>query len=231
VLLSSIEGSAVIGVKISGASHEFTTIQGVHEDVVNILLNLKSLRLNLHSHEIRRYRISKKGEGVIKASDIAADSLLEILNPDHLIATITDQSTEVNMELIVKRGIGYVPAEEISSIVGDEINVIPLDAIFSPIKRVTYSVDNARVGHSTDYDSLHFVIETDGSVKPDDALAYAAKILKDHMELFINFEEPIYTHVENVENKNERARFDLLDKSIEELELSVRAYNCLKMPI
>jgi DNA-directed RNA polymerase subunit alpha len=228
VLLSSIEGSAIIGVKISGVSHEFSTIQGVHEDVVNILLNLKSLRLNLQSHEIKRYYINKKGEGVIKASDIAADALLEILNPDHLIATITDESTEINMELIVKRGIGYVPAEEISSIVGDEINVIPLDAIFSPTKRVSYSVDTVRVGDSTDYDSLNFEIETDGSIKPEDALAYAAKILKDHMELFINFEEPVYVQIDDNDNKNERVKFDLLDKSIEELELSVRAYNCLK---
>jgi DNA-directed RNA polymerase subunit alpha len=228
ILLSSIEGSAIIGVKISGASHEFTTIPGVHEDVVNILLNLKSLRLKLNTHEIKRYHIRKKGEGFVKAGDIEADALLDVLDADHIIATITDQNTEVDMELVVKRGIGYVPAEEIAPTLGGEINVIPLDAAFSPIRKVSYRVDNARVGQSTDYDSLHFEIETDGSVKPDDALAYAAKILKDHMELFINFEEPLYTQVEDSEDKNKYAIFELLDKSIEELELSVRAYNCLK---
>jgi DNA-directed RNA polymerase subunit alpha len=228
ILLSSIEGSAIIGVKIAGANHEFTTIPGVHEDVVNILLNLKSLRLNLNSHEIKRYHIKKKGEGIVKADDIEKDALLEILNPEHLIVTITDQNTEIDMELIVKRGIGYVPAEEISSYLGGEVDVIPLDAIYSPIKKVSYRVENARVGQSTDYDSLHFEIETDGSLKPEDALAYAAKILKDHMELFINFEEPLYSKIENTEDKNKLVIFELLDKSIEELELSVRAYNCLK---
>ena len=228
ILLSSIEGSAIIGVKIAGTSHEFTTIPGIHEDVVNILLNLKSLRLNLNSHEIKRYHIKKKGEGIVKAGDIEKDAILEILNPEHIIATITDQNTELNMELIVKRGIGYVPAEEISSTLADEVNIIPLDAIYSPIKKVSYRVENARVGQSTDYDSLYFEIETDSSIKPEDALAYAAKILKDHMELFINFEEPLYSQVENTEDKNKQLKFELLDKSIEELELSVRAYNCLK---
>lgn len=228
VLLSSIEGSAIIGVKIAGASHEFTTIPGVHEDVVNILLNLKSLRLNLNSHEIKRYHVKKKGEGIVKAGDIEKDALLEILDPEHLIATITDQDTELDMELIVKRGIGYVPAEEITSILGGEVGIIPLDAIYSPIKKVSYRVENARVGQSTDYDSLHFEIETDGSINPENALAYAAKVLKDHMELFINFEEPLYSQEEPKEDKNKQFRFELLDKSIEELELSVRAYNCLK---
>jgi DNA-directed RNA polymerase subunit alpha len=228
VLLASIEGSAIIGVKIAGASHEFTTLHGIHEDVVNILLNLKSLRLNLNSHEIKRYHIKKKGEGVVTANDIQADALLEILNPDHHIATITNPDTEFDMELIVKRGIGYVPAETISTILDGEVDVIALDAIYSPIKKVSYRIENARVGQSTDYDSLLFEIETDGSIKPEDALAYAAKILKDHMELFINFEEPLYNQVENTEDKNKQEIFNLLDKSIEELELSVRAYNCLK---
>jgi DNA-directed RNA polymerase subunit alpha len=227
-LLSTIEGTAVVGVKIEGVTHEYAAIPGIFEDVVDIILNIKSLELNLHTHSQVRVVIDKTGEGVVTAKDIHGDPNVEILNPDQHIATITDPNKRLYMELIVERGIGYVPAEELKDKF-DEVDIIPVDAIFSPIKRVNYFVDNARVGQSTDYDKLIMEVETDGSVRPEEAIAFAAKIIKDQMEFFINFEEPEY-----VEEKEETAERDnseileLLDKSIEELELSVRAYNCLK---
>jgi DNA-directed RNA polymerase subunit alpha len=227
VLLSSIEGTAVVGVIINGVSHEFTSIPGVLEDVVNIILNIKSLELNLNSHDTKRYSIKKKGEGVIKSGDIQTDALLEICNPEQHILTVTDKDTEIEMQLIVRRGVGYLMSEEIAKDI-DEVGVIAIDAAFSPIKRVNYFVENARVGQSTDYDSLKIEVETDGSINPADALGYASKILKDQLEIFINFEEPKYNAEVPNEDKSKQELFELLNKSIEELELSVRAYNCLK---
>ncbi|MBC7196378.1 MAG: DNA-directed RNA polymerase subunit alpha [Deferribacterales bacterium] len=226
-LLSTIEGTAVVGVRIEGVTHEYATIPGVFEDVVDIILNIKSLELSLHTHDQVRVFIEKSGEGAITAADIKGNPNVEVLNPEQHIATITDPNTKIYMELIVERGIGYVPAEEMKDKF-DEVDIIPIDAIFSPIKRVNYHVDNARVGQSTDYDKLILEVETDGSIKPEDAIAFAAKILKDQMELFINFDEPEYEDVEVKETKDNSEILDLLDKSIEELELSVRAYNCLK---
>lgn len=226
-LLSTIEGTAVVGVRIEGVTHEYATIPGVFEDVVDIILNIKSLELNLHSHEQTRVFIEKKGEGVITAADIKGNPNVEVLNPDQHIATITDPNTKLYMELIVERGIGYVPAEEMKDKF-DEVDIIPIDAIFSPIKRVNYQVDNARVGQSTDYDKLIIEVETDGSVKPEDAIAFAAKIIKDQMELFINFDEPVYEEKQEKVERDNSEVLELLGKSIEELELSVRAYNCLK---
>jgi DNA-directed RNA polymerase subunit alpha len=226
-LLSTIEGTAVVGVRIEGVTHEYATIPGVFEDVVDIILNIKSLELNLHTHEQTRVFIEKKGEGVITAADIKGNPNVEVLNPDQHIATITDPNTQLYMELIVERGIGYVPAEEMKDKF-DEVDIIPIDAIFSPIKRVNYQVDNARVGQSTDYDKLIIEVETDGSVKPEDAIAFAAKIIKDQMELFINFDEPVYEEKQEKVERDNSEVLELLGKSIEELELSVRAYNCLK---
>lgn len=226
-LLSTIEGSAVVGIRIEGVTHEYATIPGVLEDVVDIVLNVKSLRLNLNKTSQARVYIEKTGEGVITAGDIKGDPSVEVLYPDQHIATITHPDVKVYIELIVERGIGYVPAEEMKDKF-DEIDVIPVDAIFTPIKRVNYWVDNARVGQSTDYDKLILEVETDGSVKPEDALAYSAKIIKDHMELFINFEEPEYEEVVELTDIKASDKSELLNKSIEELELSVRAYNCLK---
>ncbi|MBZ4642800.1 MAG: DNA-directed polymerase subunit alpha [Deferribacteres bacterium] len=226
-LLSTIEGTAVVGVRIEGVTHEYATIPGVFEDVVDIILNIKSLELNLHTHEQTRVFIEKKGEGVITAADIKGNPNVEVLNPDQHIATITDPNTKLYMELIVERGIGYVPAEEMKDKF-DEVDIIPIDAIFSPIKRVNYQVDNARVGQSTDYDKLIIEVETDGSVKPEDAIAFAAKIIKDQMELFINFDEPVYEEKQEKVERDNSEVLELLGKSIEELELSVRAYNCLK---
>ncbi|KAA0258446.1 DNA-directed RNA polymerase subunit alpha [Deferribacter autotrophicus] len=227
VLLSTIEGTAVVGVKIDGVYHEYDTINGVLEDVVDIILNIKQLELNLLEHTTKRVYIHKKGEGEIKAKDIQSDGSVVVLNPEQHIATITNPETEIYMELYVERGIGYVPSEEIKNKF-DDVNVIPVDAIYSPIKKVNYIVENARVGQSTDYDKLIFELETDGSIKPVDAIAFAAKIIKDQMEFFINFDEPVYEEVEEEEKEDNTYILELLDKSIEELELSVRAYNCLK---
>lgn len=227
ILLASIEGTAVVGIKIDGVTNEFSTVPGVLEDVVDILLNVKTLELKSHSHEERRVYIKKSGEGPVLAGDISGDPTVEILNPEQHIATITDPNIEFYMELIVKRGLGYVPAEEFESEF-DEVGVIPVDAVYSPIKRVNYFIDSARVGQSTDYDKLTLELETDGSINPEDAIAFAAKIMKDHMNLYINFEEPeARVEVGEEESKNDQL-YELLDKSIEELELSVRAYNCLK---
>ncbi|MGA1846823.1 DNA-directed RNA polymerase subunit alpha [Deferribacter abyssi] len=227
VLLSTIEGTAVIGVKIDGVYHEYDTINGVLEDVVDIILNVKQLELNLLEHNIKRVYIHKKGEGEIKAKDIQSDGSVIVLNPEQHIATITNPETEIYMELYVERGIGYVPSEEIKNKF-DDVNVIPVDAIYSPIKKVNYTIEHARVGQSTDYDRLVFELETDGSIKPVDAIAFAAKIIKDQMEFFINFDEPVYEEVEEEEKEDNSYILELLEKSIEELELSVRAYNCLK---
>lgn len=227
ILLSTIEGTAVVAVKINDITHEYSTIPGVLDDVVDIILNIKTLELNLNCHEQKKVYIRKKGEGVITAKDITGDPAVEILNPEQYIATITDPNTELNIEMYVERGIGYVPSEELKSKFND-IHIIPVDAIFTPIKRANFKVENSRVGQSTDYDKLILEVETDGSLRPEDAIGFAAKILKDHLELFINFEEPDNKEdVTQTENKNDHI-LELLDKSIEELELSVRAYNCLK---
>ncbi|PLX67610.1 MAG: DNA-directed RNA polymerase subunit alpha [Denitrovibrio sp.] len=227
VLLSTIEGTAVVGVKIEGVSNEFATLEGVYEDVVDILMNVKMLDLKLHTHETRRVYIKKSGEGPVTASDITGDTMVEVLTPDQHICTITDPKKELNIEFVVKRGIGYVPAEELEKDF-DEIDMLSVDAVFTPIKKVNYNIENARVGQSTDYDKLKLEIETDGSINPEDAIGFAAKIVKDQMNLFINFDEPVVVeNTDDEDNQNDQL-LDLLDKSIEELELSVRAYNCLK---
>ncbi|MDR2883646.1 MAG: DNA-directed RNA polymerase subunit alpha [Deferribacteraceae bacterium] len=226
VMLSSIEGAAVVGIKISGVTNEFATIQGVAEDVVNIVLNVKALELNLHTWEQRRVYIKRKGAGLITAGDITGDTTVEVLNPSQPIMHVTDENAEIYMELFVERGVGYMPSEEMEGKF-DDVEVIAVDASFTPIKKVSYTVENARVGQSTDYDKLTMEVQTDGSIHPDDAIAFAAKIIKDFISLFINFEEA--PEVESVEApKNNEFVLEMLDKSIEELELSVRAYNCLK---
>ncbi|ADD67199.1 DNA-directed RNA polymerase, alpha subunit [Denitrovibrio acetiphilus DSM 12809] len=227
VLLATIEGTAVVGVKIDGVSNEFATLEGVYEDVVDILMNIKMLDLKLHTHETRRVYIKKTGEGPVTAGDITGDTMVEILTPDQHICTITDPNKELNMEFVVQRGIGYVPAEELEKDY-DEIDMLSVDAVFTPIKKVNYHVDNARVGQSTDYDRLTLEVETDGSINPEDAIGFAAKIIKDQMNLFINFDEPVVEVKQDEEENQNDQLLDLLDKSIEELELSVRAYNCLK---
>lgn len=225
VLLSSLQGAAITSVRIKGVLHEFSTIPGVTEDVTDIILNLKGVLLKLDGEGPRNVRIVKKGAGTIKAGDIATDSHVRILNPEHHIATCGKEA-DIEMEMVVAMGKGYVPAER-NRDERSPVGTIPIDALFSPIQRVNFTVSNARVENVTDYDKLVIEIWTDGSVKPDDALAYAAKIIKDQVQLFINFEESIPTvgigGGESVEPPNAN-----LYRPVEELELSVRSANCLK---
>ena len=226
VLISSLQGAAIVSVKAKGVLHEFSAIPGVTEDATDIILNLKGVRLKVHGNESRMVRIVQKGEGVVKAKDIITDNNVEILNPEHHIATCS-KDANLEMDLLVKVGKGYVPADRNR----DEkapVGTIPIDAIFSPISKVNFTVTNARVGQITDYDKLTIEVWTDGSVKPQDAVAYASKILKDQLSIFINFDEDVEPQ-EEAEPEEERERFnENLYRSVDELELSVRSANCLK---
>jgi DNA-directed RNA polymerase subunit alpha len=225
VLLSSLQGAAITSVRIKGVLHEFSTIPGVTEDVTDVILNLKGVLIKIHGHENRAIRIVKKGAGEVKAGDIITDSHVEILNPEHHICTCSKEA-DLEMDMTVATGKGYVPAERNR----DEkapVGTIPIDAIFSPIKKVNFAVSNARVGQITDYDKLTLEIATDGSVKADDAVAYAAKILKEQLQIFINFDEA-GEPVEEEEGEESRKINENLYRSVEELELSVRSANCLK---
>lgn len=226
VLISSLQGAAIVSVKAKGVLHEFSAVPGVTEDMTDIILNLKGVRLKVHGNESRMIRIVQKGEGVVKAKDIVTDNNVEILNPEHHIATCS-KDANLEMDLMVKVGKGYVPADRNR----DEkapVGTIPIDAIFSPISKVNFTVTNARVGQITDYDKLTIEVWTDGSVKPQDAVAYASKILKDQLSIFINFDEDVEPQ-EEAEPEEERERFnENLYRSVDELELSVRSANCLK---
>ena len=224
VLISSIQGAAITAVRIDGILHEFSTVPGVKEDVTEIIMNLKEVELKLNSEGPETIYIKTKGESVVKASDISANNNVEILNPDQHIATLS-QDAKLSIEMTVQAGIGYLTAEKTR----DEnapIGTIPIDAIFSPVKRVNFNVNYARVGQVTDYERLTLEVWTDGSIAPEDAIAFAAKIIQNQLKLFINFEEEI-----EVLPKAEptRQRFnDNLYRSIDELELSVRSSNCLR---
>jgi DNA-directed RNA polymerase subunit alpha len=226
VLLSSLQGAAITSVRIKGVLHEFSTVPGITEDVTDIILNLKGVLIALHGHEPRNIRIVKKGAGVITAGDIVTDSNVEILNPDQHIATCGKEA-DVEIDMVVAMGKGYVPAERNR----DEkapVGTIPIDALFSPITKVNYNVSNARVGQVTDYDKLVVEIWTDGSTKPDDALAYAAKIVKDQIQLFINFDEELEPEIDVEEESGGKSINENLYRRVDELELSVRSANCLK---
>lgn len=225
ILLSSLQGAAIVAVKFDGVLHEFSTIPGVIEDVTDIILNLKEIKLRIIDAEEAVIQLSKEGEGKVKAGDIDTQDLVEILNPDQHIATLNNEA-KLNMELVVKTGKGYVPAERNNS-KDHPIGVIPIDAIFSPIQKVNHVVTNARVGQITDYDKLTVEVWTDGSVLPEDAVAYAAKILKEQMNPFINFEEESEPFEEEEEEKEEKLNENLF-RPVSELELSVRSANCLK---
>jgi len=225
ILLSSLQGAAIVSVKIDGVLHEFSTIPGVLEDVTDIILNLKEVRIKLLDREEAVVHLSKEGEGEVKAGDIDTCGLAEVLNPDQHIATLNKEA-KLNMEMVVKLGKGYVPAERVK-IKDKPIGVILLDAVFSPIKKVNYVVTNARVGQIADYDKLTLEVWTDGSVLPEDAVAFAAKILKEQMTPFINFEEEPEPVEEEEEEKEEPLNENLF-KPVSELELSVRSANCLK---
>ena len=228
VLLSSLQGAAITQVRFDGVLHEFSTIPGVVEDVSEIILNLKQVRLKLLNKRPDRIMIELKGPGAFKAGDIQKDNTdLEILNPEHHIATL-NKDADLKMELKIGRGRGYVPAEE--NVLPDQpIGTVPLDSIFNPIRKVNYLIENTRVGHRTDYEKLILEVETDGSVTPDDALTFAGKILKDHIELFISFDVEPEEEEEVTQIDEDALRIrKLLKMSVEELELSVRSHNCLK---
>ncbi len=224
VLLSSLQGAAITSVHIDGVLHEFSSIAGVREDVTNIVLNIKEIALRVHSEGVARMVLKKEGPGVATAGDIEAGSDVEILNPDHVICTL-DEGASIRMEFTASTGKGYVPAER-NRPEDAPIGLIPVDSLYSPIKKVSYKVENTREGQILDYDKLTMTIETDGSVKADDAVALAARILQDQLQIFINFEEP---EREVVEEQQPELEFNAaLLKKVDELELSVRSANCLK---
>ena len=225
ILLSSLQGAAIVSVKFDDVVHEFSTIPGVREDVTDVILNLKQIKLRLVDSEEAVIRLSKDGEGAVTAADIETDGAVEILNPEQHIATLNKEA-KLGMEMVVKMGKGYLSTETVKT--GEQtIGEIPVDAIFSPIQKVNYVVTNARVGQITDYDKLTLEVWTDGSVTPEDALSYAAKILKEQMQPFISFqEEP--EPLETEEHEDDEKLNANLFRPVSELELSVRSANCLK---
>ncbi len=226
ILLSSIAGAAVTSVKFEGISHEYSSIPGVVEDTMEIILNLKELKVKLFGPGPKVMRLSVQGERNVTAADIQTDSDVEILNPQLLIATLTEEDAVLNVEIEVQEGRGYVSAER-NKREDQAIGVIPVDSIFTPVIQVKYSVESARIGQMTDYDKLIMDITTDGRITPENALAHAAKILRDSLQIFINFEEEPVQQDDSVTEEEERLR-ELLGESVEELELSVRSANCLK---
>ncbi len=228
VLLSSLQGAAATAFRIEGVLHEFSTIPGIYEDVTQIVLNLKELRFKIHTNEPKIISVDTSKKGVVTGADIITDHEVEILNPEITIATL-EKGAHLKMEIVVQLNKGYEPAERNKS---EELPVdfIAIDSIHSPILKVNYDVENARVGMMTDYDKLIMEITTDGSITPEDALAISSKIVKEHMNLFINFEEEEITEEEaEKETQEERAKlFEKLNKGVNELELSVRSINCLQ---
>ncbi len=225
VLLSSLQGAAIVGVKIDGVLHEFSTLPGVREDVSEILLNLKQVRIRLHEGTTATLRLKVNGEKIVTAANIEAPANVEILNPEQLVATL-GATAKLNMEMHVKMGKGYVPADR-NKDPEAPIGTMPIDAIFSPVRRVNFNVTNARVGQITDYDRLTIELWTDGSVAPVDALAYSAKILKEQLQVFVNFEE-IDEPGEELRSEDKPQLNENLYRRVDELELSVRSANCLQ---
>lgn len=225
ILLSSLPGAAVTSIQIEGVLHEFSTVPGVVEDVTDIILNLKSLALKMDADEPQIIRIEAEGPGQVKAGDIKINSDVEILNPDLHIATL-DSGGKLYIEMIAERGRGYVSADK-NKKEEDCIGVIPIDAIFSPVKKVNFQVVDTRVGQRTDFDKLILEVWTDGSITPDEAISLSAKVLSDHLRLFIGLTENM-GDVEIMVEKEEEEKDKILDMTIEELDLSVRSYNCLK---
>ncbi|MBO23343.1 MAG: DNA-directed RNA polymerase subunit alpha [Rhodospirillaceae bacterium] len=225
VLMSSLQGAAVTSIQIEGVLHEFSSIPGVREDVTDIVLNIKGMALRMHSEGPKRMTLTATGPGEVTASQIETGPDIEIMDPDHVLMTL-DQGARIVMELTVESGKGYVPAAQNRS-ADAPIGLIPVDALFSPVKKVSYHVGNARVGERTDLDKLTFDIETNGAITPEDSMALAARILQDQLQLFVNFEEPKAAQpIEEIDDELEFNR-NLLRK-VDELELSVRSANCLK---
>ena len=225
VLLSSLTGAAVTAVKIQGVYHEFSTIPGVLEDTTEIILNIKELLLKMYSEKTKQLTLQVNGPKEVFARDIVTDADVEILNPDLHIATLNkDASLDIMME--VQLGRGYVPAERHAMDIVDP-QLIPIDAVFSPIRKVAFHVENTRVGQATDYDRLILEVHTNGSLQPEEAVAQAANILKDHLQIFVNFREEPQPELPEVDEERQQL-VENLNRSVDELELSVRSYNCLK---
>ncbi|PRP91499.1 DNA-directed RNA polymerase subunit alpha [Enhygromyxa salina] len=224
VLLSSLQGAAITTVRIEGALHEFTSIPAVVEDVTDIILNVKALRLSMDDATPRTLLVDKTGEGPVTAADIQAPSGVHVLDPSQHIATLS-KGGRLHMEMTCAMGRGYATADQ-NKTEGMPIGMVPIDSLFSPIRKVNYRVTNARVGHQTDYDKLSLQVWTDGSVRPDDAVAYAAKILKEQLSIFINHEEIEETQAPTQSEQDKLN--DILWRSVDELELSVRSANCLQ---
>lgn len=224
VLMSSLQGAAVTAVQIDGVLHEFSSIAGVREDVTDIILNIKLLALRLHAEGPKRMTLSKTGPGVVTAGDITTGADIEVLNPELVLCTL-DEGADIRMEFTVALGKGYVSSDR-NRPEDAPIGLIPIDSLYSPVKRISYKVENTREGQILDYDKLTMQVETNGAITPDDAVAYAARILQDQLQVFVNFEEPEQKHVE--ETRPELEFNAALLKKVDELELSVRSANCLK---
>ena len=231
VLLSSLQGAAVTAIKIDGVLHEFSSLAGVREDVTDIVLNIKQVAIRMQGETAKRLYLTATGPGSVTAGQIQVTGDMEIMNPDLVICTL-DEGATLNMELTVEAGKGYVPASA-NRPVDAPIGLVPVDALYSPVRQVAYKVENTRVGQELDYDKLTLNVETDGTLTPDDALAYAARILQDQLQLFVNFDEP--TAVSAVQHAAGPVEVDdtaalnrHLLKKVDELELSVRSANCLK---
>ena len=225
ILLSSLPGAAITSIKVDGVQHEFTTIPGIVEDVVEIILNLKNVRLKIHDNEEKNLKIDVDGEGEVTAGDIVGDANDEILNPDLHICTIAEGG-KLHMELTANRGRGYNPSSKNKN-ANQPIGVIAIDSIYTPVKKVNFYVENTRVGQITDYDKLTIELWTDGSLAPDEALSLAAKVMNEHLALFIDLSEAT-KNTEIMVEKEESKKEKVLETTIEELDLSVRSYNCLK---
>jgi DNA-directed RNA polymerase subunit alpha len=224
ILLSSLMGASIVAVRIKGILHEFSTVAGVTEDVADIILNLKEVRFRMNDGNAQTLKIDAKGPGVVQAKDIIAPPAVEILNPGQKIATLS-RDAKLEMEMILKMGRGYVPAER-NKEEGASVDTIFIDAVFSPVHKINFNVTNARVGQRTDYDRVVLEVYTDGSVKPDDAVAYAAKILQDQLSIFVNFQDE--PRPEQREDGPSIPLNDHLFRSVDELEFSVRSQNCLQ---
>ena len=224
VLLSSLQGSAVTAIQIDGVLHEFSSIPGVHEDVTDIVLNIKSMGIRMHSEGSKRVLLQAEGPGEVTAGMIDSGHDIDVMDPDLVICTLDDNAS-IRMELTVETGKGYIPAGQ-NKQEESPIGLIPIDAVFSPVRKVAYKVDNARVGQVTDYDKLSIDVTTDGTISPEDSVALAARILQDQLQLFINFEEPQLAIRE--EARDELPFNKNLLRKVDELELSVRSANCLK---
>jgi DNA-directed RNA polymerase subunit alpha len=225
ILLSSLPGVAVTSIKVDGVLHEFSIVPGVIEDVTEIILNVKNLSMKLFSDGPKIVYIDADGEGAITAGDIKADSDVEILNPDLHICTLNGEH-RFYMELVLNKNRGYIPAEK-NKQTGQPIGIIPVDSIYTPVRKVNYTVENTRVGQVTDYDKLTLEVWTNGSIKPDEAISLGAKILSEHLNLFIDLSDHA-KHTEIMVEKEETKKEKVLEMTIEELDLSVRSYNCLK---